>query len=91
MTGSKVATIHAGLELAQTVKDLHPDLVLLDVSMPNLEKSGLERLKELAKDTKSMIILTGHIAEANSALLESSTEAKNKPQEWTNEGKTIGG
>jgi CheY-like chemotaxis protein len=79
--GSEVATVHAGLDIVQKVRELHPDLILLDVSMPNLEKSGLERLRDFAKDKKTTIILTGEIAEANSALLQCSFESKNQAQE----------
>jgi CheY-like chemotaxis protein len=89
--GSEVSTVHAGLELAEKVKDLHPNLILLDVSMPNLEKGGLERLKEFAKLKNSMVILTGEIADANSALLEGALERKNKNLELAGEGGRTGG
>jgi CheY-like chemotaxis protein len=90
MLGSEVSTIHAGLEIAQRVKELHPDLILVDVFMPNLEKS-LDRLKDLAKEKKSTIILTGEIAAANSALLQGAFERKNKSLELASEGETVGG
>jgi CheY-like chemotaxis protein len=69
--GSKVETMHAGVEIASKVKELHPDLILLDVSMPSLGISGLEQLKEVAKDKKTTVVLTGKIAEDSSALFTS--------------------
>lgn len=90
-TGSEVSTVHAGLEIAEKIKDLRPNLILLDVSMPNLEKSGLERLKEFAKEKKSTIILTGEMGLANSALLQGSFERKTKIEELASEGESVGG
>jgi len=87
--GSEVSTIHGGLEMAQKVEELHPDLILVDVSMPNLEKSGL--LKDFAKHTKRTIILTGEIVEANSVLLQGSFEKRRKAGELASEGETAGG
>jgi CheY-like chemotaxis protein len=89
--GSEVSTIHGGLEIAQKMKEVHPDLIVVDVSMPNLEKSGLERLKEFAKDKKSTIILTGEMALANSALLQGFFEKRNKVEEIASERETVGG
>jgi len=92
MHGSEVSTVHAGVDIAEKVKELHPNLILLDVSMPNLEKSGLERLKEFAKDKKQTIILmTGAMAEANSALVQCSFERKKQAEEVAMEGETAGG
>jgi CheY-like chemotaxis protein len=73
------------------MEELHPDLILVDVSMPNLEKSGLELLKEVAKNTKRMIVLTGEMVETNSALLQSSFEKRDKADELASEGETAGG
>jgi CheY-like chemotaxis protein len=91
MKGSEVSTVHGGLEIAQKMKELHPDLILVDVSMPNLEKSGFQLLKNFAKHTVKMIVLTGEIAETNSALLQGSFEKENKADELASEGETPGG
>ncbi len=90
-TGSEVSTVHAGLEIAEKIKDLRPNLILLDVSMPNLEKSGLDVLREFAKQKKSTIILTGEMGTANSALLQGSSEKKTKIEELASEGESVGG
>jgi CheY-like chemotaxis protein len=91
MHGSQVSTVHAGMEIADKVNELHPNLILLDVSMPNLEKSGLERLKEFAKHKKNTIILlTGAIAEANFALAQCAFEKK-KTEQPAKEGEAVGG
>ena len=90
MHGSQVSTVHAGGEIAEKARELHPDLIVLDVSMPNLEKSGLERLKDLAKSTKNtMILLTGAIAEANVAFAQGSFENKKTKEASTEEGKQL--
>jgi CheY-like chemotaxis protein len=89
--GSEVSTAHGGLEIAQKMEELHPDLILVDVSMPNLEKSGLELLKDFAKDTKRTIVLTGEMVETNSALLQGSFEKRDKADELAGEGETAGG
>jgi CheY-like chemotaxis protein len=89
--GSEVSTAHGGLEIAQKMKELHPDLILVDVSMPNLEKNGLELLKEFTKDSKRTIILTGEMVETNSALLGGAFEKRNKADELANEGESAGG
>jgi CheY-like chemotaxis protein len=91
MTGSEVSIVHAGLEIAEKVKELHPNLILLDVSMPNLEKSGLDRLKEFAKEKKSTIILTGAMTLTNSALLQGPFEKQTKIEEPASEGEAVGG
>lgn len=44
-----------GKEMTKKVKDLGPDILIVDVSMPNL--AGVEFIKELSKTTK-VIILT---------------------------------
>ena len=91
MKGSEVSAVHGGLEIAQKMKELHPDLVLVDIAMPNLEKSGLERLKELAKDRNRTIIFTGEIVETALALLRGSSEKKHKAKEITRESEKAGG
>ncbi len=89
--GSEVSTVHGGLEIAQMMEKLQPDLILVDVSMPNLEKSGLALLKDFAKDTKRTIVLTGEIVETNSALLQGSFEKRTKAEELASEGEIAGG
>jgi CheY-like chemotaxis protein len=89
--GSEVSTAHGGLEIAQKMEELHPDLILVDVSMPNSEKSGLELLKDFAKDTKRRIVLTGEMVDTNSALLQGSFEKSDKADELASEGETAGG
>jgi two-component system, NarL family, invasion response regulator UvrY len=44
-----------GVEALRMVKELHPDVVVLDVSMP--EKSGIEVLQEIRKDDLSTTII----------------------------------
>ena len=44
-----------GAEALRMVKELHPDVVVLDVSMP--EKSGIEVLHEIRKDDRSTTII----------------------------------
>lgn len=89
--GSEVSTIHGGFEIAQKVEELHPDLILVDVSMPGVEKSGLELLKDFVKNTRKTIILTGEMVEANSAFLQGSFEKRNEDDELPSEGETAGG
>jgi CheY-like chemotaxis protein len=91
INGSQVSTAHGGVEIAQKMKELHPDLILVDVSMPNLEKSGLELLKDFARDTKRTIILTGEMVETNSALLQDSFGKRNQVEELASESETAGG
>jgi two-component system, NarL family, invasion response regulator UvrY len=44
-----------GAEALMMVRELHPDVVVLDVSMP--EKSGIEVLREVRKDDQTTIII----------------------------------
>jgi two-component system invasion response regulator UvrY len=44
-----------GAEALRMVRELHPDVVVLDVSMP--EKSGIEVLREIRKDDQTTIII----------------------------------
>lgn len=89
--GSEVTTVHTGLNIARKVQELHPDLIVLDVSMPHLERSGLEQLKQFAKTKKGTIVLTGEIAEVNSALLRCSFGTKHITEREASEGETAGG
>lgn len=88
--GSKVETVRAAGEIAAKVEKLHPDLIVLDVSMPSLGKSGLERLKEVAKDKKATVVLTGKIAE-DSAALFCSLHLGNRDTESEREAESPGG
>jgi CheY-like chemotaxis protein len=72
--GSEVSTARGGPEIFKRMGELNPDLIVVDVSMPNLGKNGLEELKAFAKNTKGTIVLTGEMAEANSALVQGSFE-----------------
>ena len=87
--GTEVATVHAGLEVARKVAELHPDLVMLDVSMPNLMKNHLEVLRKFAEDAKGTIILTGESIETTSALFESLFRNKSSAEQVTVEA--VGG
>jgi two-component system invasion response regulator UvrY len=44
-----------GAEALRMIKELHPDVVVLDVSMP--EKSGIEVLQEIRKDDRTTTII----------------------------------
>lgn len=88
--GSKVETVHVGADISKKVRELVPDLILVDLSMPHLSKSGLEKLKEFAKDKNTTIVLTGKIAEANSALVEGSLETGTRMRQ-TGEIESAGG
>jgi two-component system alkaline phosphatase synthesis response regulator PhoP len=58
--GYLIATARDGLEALRKAKDFRPDLILLDIMMPN--KDGIETLKELRKnhefDNTAIIFLT---------------------------------
>ncbi len=54
-----VGEVHRGCEVADSVRDLHPDIVLLDVSMP--DRSGFSVLRQLAKtSTVKVLFVTQH-------------------------------
>lgn len=56
---------HNGLEAVQLYEEYRPDVVLLDLSMPNYDGIyGLENIKKINPDAK-IIILTGHYTERN--------------------------
>ncbi len=89
--GSEVSTAHGGSEIAQKMQELHPDLIVVDLLMPNLEKNGLELLKDFAKNPKgTTIILTGEMAETNSALLLGSSKERNQTNELAVEAENAG-
>lgn len=44
-----------GIEALKMVRESHPDVLVLDVSMP--EMSGIEVLKEIRKDDQSTIVI----------------------------------
>ena len=55
---------HNGLEAVQLYEEYRPDLVLMDVSMPNYDGFyGIEHIKRIDPDAK-IIILTGYWDEA---------------------------
>jgi CheY-like chemotaxis protein len=91
--GIKVEIVHAGTDITQKAHELHPDLILVDLSMPNWGKSGLEQLKQFAKDKQTTIVLTGKITEASSALVEGSLETSQivRQSERPGESKSAGG
>jgi len=67
-TGTKVATARGGKEVARMAEELHPDLIMLEMSMPSANKIDLEALRKFAKDGKKTIILTGDPLIANTEL-----------------------
>jgi len=62
---SVVGTAANGIEAIRVIRELRPDVVVLDISMPQM--SGIEVLKEIRKDDHATIIImfTSH----NSAVL----------------------
>ena len=64
---SVVGTATNGIEAIRVIRELRPDVVVLDISMPQM--SGIEVLKEIRKDDQATIIImfTSH----NSAVLSS--------------------
>jgi Response regulator containing CheY-like receiver domain and AraC-type DNA-binding domain len=65
---SIVGTAADGLEALRVIRELKPDVVVLDISMPLMD--GIEVLKEIRKDDHSTIIImfTCHDSVALSAL-----------------------
>lgn len=60
-----VGTGHNGLEAVQLYEEHRPDVVLLDLVMPNYDGIyGLEHIKRINIDAK-VILLTGHYDETN--------------------------
>lgn len=53
-----------GLEALQQVKELSPDLVLLDIEMPHMD--GIECLKRLRLLSKVPVIIVSSVAQAGS-------------------------
>ncbi len=53
-----------GLEALQQVKEIAPDLVLLDIEMPHMD--GIECLKRLRLMTKVPVIIVSSVAQAGS-------------------------
>ena len=52
---SVVGTAANGFEALQVIRELRPDVVVLDISMPMMD--GIEVLKEIRKDDDSTIII----------------------------------
>ena len=65
--GHEVDVVESGTECIQKIKDLNPDLVLLDIMMPELD--GFETLKVLREDeelnTIPIAMLTAKISDEN--------------------------
>ena len=56
---------HNGLEAVQLYEEYRPDVILLDLSMPNYDGIyGIENIKRINPDAK-IIILTGNNTETN--------------------------
>jgi len=53
-----------GLEALQNIKELNPDLVLLDIEMPHMD--GIECLKRLRLMSKVPVIIVSSVAQAGS-------------------------
>ena len=53
-----------GLEALQQVKEMAPDLVLLDIEMPHMD--GIECLKRLRLMSKVPVIIVSSVAQAGS-------------------------
>ena len=53
-----------GLEALQSIKELNPDLVLLDIEMPHMD--GIECLKRLRLLSKVPVIIVSSVAQAGS-------------------------
>lgn len=60
MRGFDVSTVHAGREIVGAVEELKPDVLILDLKMPDMD--GLEVLQLLRerKNDVTVIIVTGH-------------------------------
>ena len=52
---SVVGTAANGIEAIRVIRELKPDIVVLDISMPMM--GGIEVLKEIRKDDQSTIII----------------------------------
>lgn len=71
MRGFDVSTVHSGGEIAGVVEKMNPDILVLDLKMPDMD--GIEVLQQLRKenDNIKVIIVTGHGSyEAGKAGLE---------------------
>jgi CheY-like chemotaxis protein len=87
--GREVTTVHAGTEVAQKLGELSPDLILVDVKMPELSGRDLLELKRFAQNAKGTMVLTGEIAKMSAALLKRIN--KYKPRVHRVTGKNVGG
>jgi CheY-like chemotaxis protein len=87
--GSEVSTAHGGTEFLKKLGQVSPDLIMLDATMPNLGKNGLEELKAYVKNTKKTIVVSGQMEEANSALQDSA--GPGMPEHGADEAEVAGG
>ena len=55
---SVVGTAADGLEAIRLIRELRPDIVVLDISMPLMD--GIEVLREVRKDDHSTIMIVGN-------------------------------
>jgi chemotaxis response regulator CheB len=65
---SLVGTAEDGIEALRLIRELRPDVVVLDIAMPLMD--GIEVLREIRKDDHSTIIImfTGHVSGTLSGL-----------------------
>lgn len=71
--GFQVTALSRGSEVIAAVEELAPDLVLLDLEMPDMH--GLEVLRRIKEDgntrSTSVVVLSAHHSEANVTLAKS--------------------
>lgn len=68
LAGFRVATASDGVEACEKAQAEHPDIVLLDLSMPLMD--GIEATKMLKRDDRTaqipVAIVTGHVGDSRS-------------------------
>jgi two-component system phosphate regulon response regulator PhoB len=83
LEGYAVTVVHDGEAGVKTARELHPDLIIMDVMMPKL--NGLDACKILRSEQKTkatpIIVLTAlpHIDDAEKALEAGANDFLNKP------------
>src|SRR3954470_17713255 len=87
-TGHEVNRAHSGEEGIVAVKRAHPDLVLLDLRMPDL--NGFEVLDRIREHNPVVIMITGHgdVPDAVRAMQAGAESFLTKPVELTHLGAT---